>query len=113
METIKQRMLRYLRDMQTGKGMDTQVGICLNINQRFGASPLNCAEFLAIPRIYKRLMDSWPKHSGHRIYPVPGVNGMSAIDTYHHYHNLWGNDEYGMLRKELLAHMISELEKEV
>ena len=45
-------------------------------------------------------------------YPIPGVDGMSAFDTYHKYldtNHMWDTGEYGMKRRILFYNIFRQL----
>ena len=45
-------------------------------------------------------------------YPIPGVDGMNAFDTYHKYldtNRMWDTGEYGMKRRILFYNIFRQL----
>lgn len=57
----------------------------------------------------EELFKKWPEYSGCEEYPVPGVDGMSAEETYDSTEYPW-DGEYGEYRLRLLNFMIETLE---
>jgi hypothetical protein len=113
-EAAKEHLLKALKSIRQGFG---DGGICYQV-RKFVAPEMPYSE-LALDAVclLERTMLHWPKHSGDTLYPVPNPRKLLKGSPYgtFRYHcergTLW-DGAYGQKRKELLAWLIAEVEKE-
>jgi len=60
-------------------------------------------------RLFNEIIRTWPKYSGHNVYPIPGYRTTSCPKRAYHRGNLWTGYKL-KLRIEALEFAISELE---
>ena len=94
--------------LRTEDGGGTVYGICSIVEDILYHD--RCNKYYSLYRpVLDKLFISWPKFSGCTSYPVPSGSGsVSAVDKYGKGGSKWVG-EYGLLRIELLDHMITEL----
>lgn len=103
----KKHLLKALADILENRRSPNDFGICgLLADKGFNSDE------------YKRFFETWPDRSGHRHYPVPNPYPMShwtreESAQWAFYHLARWVGHYGALRRGLVHHMISELEKEL
>lgn len=101
--------MRSMREMlKDGTLPCPMFGICTNLG-----IVIRCTrkgDGLLISIIRDKLFSTWPKFSGDICYPVPSDMDYDCKSTYIRAINKWVG-KYGDLRRELLDHCISELEK--
>lgn len=94
-----------------------QAGICEATSITLNTYAAEPESFRLVRDEQRRLIDSWPKHSGDSVYPVPSVTpNRTAYSEFHHNilnsqplrTTLWVG-EYGELRNELLQFMIDNV----
>lgn len=99
-------LLAALLDIKKEDNSESNYGLCWAVNVHTQDQP--CMT------LFSQIITLWPKHSGEKFYPVPGVN-MSAQLEYNNAKlvlKLWDKStEYGMLRYELLDFCINYLQK--
>ena len=68
-----------------------------------------------VREVFKNAMKTACKELGYNEthnYPIPGVNGMNAFDTYNKYldtNRMWDTGEYGMKRRILFYNIFRQL----
>lgn len=107
-------LLEALKHIQDNGPNDPFYGICMNAKELFNGQH----DKDVYPTI-SRFSAKWPKASKDHCYPVPSVKSdQSPAQCYQYARDyykgkLWDDHtNYGRLRWELLAFLISELEKE-
>lgn len=88
-------------------------GICFMVNSVMRRHYTDTA-WIGIKTELADLIQTWPKARGSRTYPIPGVNGLSAAESYCEYNHVefWDADHpYGALRLELLEFLLMETGK--
>jgi hypothetical protein len=85
----------------------TQYAICVNVYRHVTEDSHQIDEAIA------ELFRKWPKFTGDYWYPIPSPdpNVYPAV-AHMNCSDLWGDNTYGNMRKELLVFMITELEAE-
>lgn len=63
------------------------------------------------PDVLRALFQTWPKHSGSNMYPVPSTTGISPERAYDSEPRWTGKS--GKLRRELLQHCINECKRRI
>ena len=89
-------------------------GICIMVDQQISNTYGYDEIFFCCKRRIRALMQSWPKYSGNKTYPVPGPNGVEPEKAYDSIPNslFWTSDHpYGALRLELFEYLIAETGK--
>ncbi len=106
---IQKKILVALKN--TKKNKNITVGICHHIHNFYGNRQVSPKE---LSEEYEKLFRMWPKFSGNIQFPVSGIDGMSAEESYVYTKNLWRqSSQYGRDRMELLDFMISQLESQL
>lgn len=97
------------------------IGICNEIGSTF----YNAVDELELTRdriehlnIYARMKKSmlsrafktWPKFSGHLIFPIPDRTGRAAADYMYKHFPRWDATDYGDDRRELAAHCVTRFQ---
>lgn len=100
--STEQTLLKALISIRDSKKCNLS-GICSDVNRTTGWDQ-------EAKTLLHKLMQKWPKYSGHENYPVPNPSGGHPRDAYYELH-LWNRrTKYGRLRWELLEWLIQELE---
>ncbi len=103
---ITVELINRLKGLSTGhlQPFDDNWGICNDLFKRYG---IDWAELY--PYFVK-----WSKYSGILEYPVPSTDPkLDAREAFYERSNIWGNTEYGYLRKELCLFLSVEFEQEL
>lgn len=111
----KQTLLATLLHIKEHGPAHANEGICMAVANVMGNSihiPCEATEDLL-----DEAMAAWPKATGSRLFPVPGVGGKSRTASYVDFRDspksMWDPEtEYGRLRLELLDHCINYLQQE-
>ncbi len=109
--TLKEEMLKKLRELKEKGPINTNNGICYNLELSMGEIYDHFS--ITITQIERKLFRSWDEYSGDPSYPVRGFGELSPELAYYETGNrsLWAkNTKYGMSRRRLLNHMITQLE---
>ena len=80
------------------------IGICGLVTILAGYAGLNGAQRELLQSELMRLYKQWPGYSGNERYPVP--HGSGPREGFLYRKNLWADDEYGNMRRSLLAYLI-------
>lgn len=97
-------------DAPSSLGICTHVAVYLNDSHDCHIAYMGVTDFL------EQYFESWPKFSGNPDYPVPHplLTPAEAFSTYAHAGMMFTtHSEYGRNRRELLAFLIEELEREI
>lgn len=99
-------LLAALLDIKKEDKSTANHGLCWAVN--IHTQDQSCMTVLS------QIIPLWPKYSGEKWYPVPGI-GMGPEEQYNHAKSkgyMWDTStEYGMLRYELLDFCINYLQK--
>lgn len=111
----KQTLLNILLTIKKNGPKYQYTGICVAVANVMGS--LLYIPDRAMEELLSDVMETWPKWSGSRTFPIPGTGGKSKISTYVDFAitrgNMWDPEtEYGRLRLELLDHCITYLQSE-
>lgn len=119
-----ERIIDHLKGLADGtiEPLDTESGLCSElyyfIEEYLGLSKPRWFDFKCghLRDTFKK----WPKSSGSTAYPVPNPDCVvgeyfvdQAEDIYEERVNLWADDEYGNLRRELCTFVADELQESV
>lgn len=90
-------------------------GICYMVHSQIANTYGYDETYFCCKRRLSALMQSWPKYSGNKTYPIPAVGEYgSASATYANVPNslFWSsNHPYGALRLELFEYLLMETGK--
>lgn len=88
--------------------VDTELGICNSLSVR------NDRVSYKSVRLFDEIVETWPKFSGHRRYPIPcdGTDYTRPSDCFNCTENLWEGKQ-GELRRELLHYIIQHCKREI
>jgi len=91
-KTAMEDVVYHLRDLGDGTKQPVVVkrGICAELYWGFG---------LPYEVMYDGVM-RWPKYSGRRAFPIPHET-CTPHGAYRNHYDLWADDAYGDLRREL------------
>lgn len=102
--------------MQNGRAKQ---GICVMFLDRLARITRRCSmpfhTTVAVREVFNNAMKTACKELGYNEnpnYPIPGVNGMNAFDTYNKYldtKRMWDTGEYGMKRRILFYNTFRQL----
>ena len=90
-------------------------GICVMFLDRLARINRRCQMTVDVREVFYNAMKTACKELGYdetHNYPIPGVDGMDAFDTYHKYldtKHMWGTGEYGMKRRILFYNTFRQL----
>ena len=102
------RFLEALKAIQKRRMCSTS-GICNNI-ARLGYEGMDSNH--TVGEIVSALAESWEKHSGSYMYPIPPTgNATDGREAYENYKCHWDRStKYGSMRHELLEFLINKVE---
>lgn len=111
--TKTENILKALKQLQRGVGIDPYTGICANVDDKL---PLGQeVESTTFDSAFK----SWEHFSGNLRYPVPATTEKESYypaeeNQYDAVNNKWSRaTKYGRLRRHLLRHMVKHFEAKV
>jgi hypothetical protein len=90
------------------KPRDVGFGICYEINYCF-TYKIDDVCFYTWTDSIDKCMKAWPLHSGDPLYPI-AFDGERGVWLYENTKDLWGDDEYGDLRRSLCFWLYENLE---
>lgn len=103
MKDLHTALIELKRHAESGTVHTPSVGICYNLFYDSLGNPVRFPD--GTSRHLADLCEKWPKYSGARAYPVPGLANPSPFGEYAGHTNKWVG-EYGALRMELLDYLI-------
>ena len=100
----------HLLFLATGeiKPRDVGSGLCYEINFCF-TYKIDGVYFDIRSRFIDKCIKAWPLHSGDPLYPI-AFGGERGVWLYENTDDLWGEDEYGDLRRSLCFWLYENLE---